>query len=703
MRSKKLVVCIILGLGLAVIFSALAFENVLKPWQLQFGDLLYSGRKTSSDIVLIEVDEKSLNTEKGLGNYETWNRNYFAGVLENINRYQPKVVAFDFFFRAPKDAKGDLRFRDALNATKKPIFFQPVNPSVYDKKGYFVEKLNTVFTSLPLKLFTDVAHVLVSHANWLRDNDSVVRRIIPIIYSELKEKYYENFTVAVARSVLDGTTSAPPSIVPTGYTIALPDRKNLTVPLENGQMLINFASVPGKSHYATLSFVDVYNQNYKPYNIDPEKIFKDKIVLIGPQAFYFKDTYYTPVNKVSQMSGIEIHANAIQTILEQKFLRNESMLEKSIALFLLCMIASLIFMYSKIRWSLVFLAATGTAYTLSAPFFFNQGIILDLVHPYLALPTVFIASYMYRYLTEFKEKSALKMAFSHYVSPKVAETIMAHPENLKLGGEKREVTVLFSDIVNFTSISEKLKPESLVALLNEYFEAMSQVIFEDGGTLDKFEGDAIMAFFGAPLEQKDHAVRACHAALNMRLKLGALMESWKNDPLLPGGENKPSLDFRCGISTGEVIVGNMGSTERFDYTIMGDTVNLGSRLESANKKYETHTMVSDATYEAVKDFFELRELDIIQVVGKSKPMKVYELLAPKGQLPVNALQLLKSYQEGMQKYHDRKFAEALAKFEDILKVYPDDGPSKLYRQRCEVLRDFPPSANWDGVFEMRTK
>ena len=172
--------------------------------------------------------------------------------------------------------------------------------------------------------------------------------------------------------------------------------------------------------------------------------------------------------------------------------------------------------------------------------------------------------------------------------------------------------------------------------------------------------------------------------------------------VVPGGENSV-LDFRCGISTGEVIVGNMGSTERFDYTIMGDTVNLGSRLESANKKYETHTMVSDATYEAVKDFFELRELDIIKVVGKSKPMKVYELLAPKGQLPVNALQLLKSYQEGMQKYHDRKFAEALAKFEDILKVYPDDGPSKLYRQRCEVLRDFPPSANWDGVFEMRTK
>jgi len=232
---------------------------------------------------------------------------------------------------------------------------------------------------------------------------------------------------------------------------------------------------------------------------------------------------------------------------------------------------------------------------------------------------------------------------------------------------------------------------------------MSKVVMDEGGTLDKFEGDAIMAFFGAPVAQSDHAARAVRAALKMRQELSKLVQKWQTDPPLPGGEKKPVIDVRCGLSTGEAIVGNIGSSARFDYTAIGDIVNLGSRLEGANKNFNTSIMASEATYNSVKDQIVARVLDKIRVVGKEKPIEVFEILGLKESLTPELSDLLKQYNEGIQMYRTRKFAEGLAKFEAILKQYPDDGPSKMYRQWCEVYRDFPPKADWDGVFELGSK
>lgn len=468
-------------------------------------------------------------------------------------------------------------------------------------------------------------------------------------------------------------------------------------------MLINFFSRPGKNRYQTISFLDVYKEDYSQYENNPEGFFKDKIVLIGPKANFFNDLYVTPVSLIDKMPGIELQANALQTILEQKFLRNLTFPEKAAIIIFLALTAAFTFMFTKIRYSLIYLVGVPLAYTLAAQPAFNAGVILDLVHPYFTVVAVFMAVYLYRYVTEFREKMALQGAFAKYVNPALAKQIAEHPETLKLGGESRDITVMFTDIAHSTTIEENLKPQSVVALLSEYFEAMSKVIMEEGGTVDKFEGDGIMALFGAPVAQPDHAVRAARAALKMRVRLTQLLEKWKTDPPLPGGEPKPQIDFRCGLSSGEAIVGNMGSTERFDYTALGDVVNLGSRLEGANKKYETHVMVSEQTRDLIKEQFETRELDTIKVMGKNKPIRVYELVAPKGELPPQALNLLKEYAEGMELYHSRKFAEGLAKFDEILKSYPGDGPSKTYRQRCEVLRDFPPKPDWDGVFEMGSK
>lgn len=704
--KKKIFFAPLFAFLIAIILIIVVIQKPFVPLQLQFADQLYTNNQPSKDIIVIAMDEKTLDPVNGLGPFEKWNRSYYAQVINNLSKYHPKVIGIDVLLRTIKDRENDQKLADALMAATQPVIIFLSNFQSNLEKGYFVHKKN-VEVLTPIDLYRNISNVTLGLNNVLNDPDKVIRRFIPAVYDEDIVKFNETFAFAIARKVFNGSTlETKLNISPSHYEMNLGKGKKINVPLEEGQMLVNFHFLTNKraESYHKISFVDVYNEKYQ---FDPT-VFKNKIILIGPTSDFFRDNFFTPGGYL--MPGVEIHANAIQTILDQQFLRNMSLAERSALLIFLCLAAAFVFMYSKIRWSVLFLIGVTTLYTFATPWAFQHGLILDLIHPYLALIAVFMAIYIYRYLTEFKDKLALKAAFNKYVSPALVDQIAKHPEQLKLGGDKREITVLFTDIVHFTSMAEKLSPENLVTLLNQYFDAMSEVILAEGGTLDKFEGDAIMAFFGAPLLQNDHAIRACRAALKMRQRLQVLNQKLQNTEAgraeLQQNENggkHPPLDFRVGLSTGEVIVGNVGSSSRFNYTVMGDTVNLGSRLEGANKKYETHAMVSEKTFLATKDQFEFRELDMLQVVGKSEPIKVYELLAQKGQLQPEVIHLLDLYTEGIRLYHERKFAEALAKFDEILKVYPDDGPSKLYRQRCEVLRDFPPAADWDGVFKMETK
>ncbi len=700
--KNKFSVPLIFAILISFSISILAYYNVFNRWQMSFSDLLYSGKNPSAQITIVNLDNQSLDEKYGFGTFQSWDRSIYAQVLQNINKYQPKIVAFDINFRSVKSEEGDTALQKALVNTKNPVLIYPMNADKYKEDGgYYVQE--TAKTAEPLKAYTSLPNVTLATSTALIDTDSSLRRLMPFVMDQLTKKYHENLAFAVARIAL-GNTKMPeqPRIHPGSYVMDM-SVQNSKIPLEQGQMLINYSTNPGEANFKNISFFDVYHENYVAAGQNPTELFKDKIVFIGPKAAYFNDRYFTPINKVSRMDGVEIQANALQTILEQNFLRNISLTEKILLILAFCFSATFIFFKTKIRWSLFFLFAVPSIYTLIAKPSFMGGVILDLVHPYLAIIVTFMAIYIYRYFTEFREKIQLKNAFSKYVNPDVVNQIMQEPEKLKLGGEKKPITVLFTDIAHFTSISEQLKPESLVALLNEYFEAMSEVILSQNGTLDKFEGDAIMAFFGAPLDQQDHTFRACLTALLMRKKLQKLIQKWQNDPPLPGGENKPIIDFRCGISAGEVIVGNIGSNQRFDYTVMGDVVNLGSRLEGVNKKYNTNIILSEEAAQKVQDKFELRELDLIRVVGKKQPIKIFELLNIKGGLNEQASHLLQQYNEGIKLYHARKFVEALEQFNEILKTYPADGPSNLYKQRCEVLKDFPPAQNWDGIFEMGTK
>jgi adenylate cyclase len=308
------------------------------------------------------------------------------------------------------------------------------------------------------------------------------------------------------------------------------------------------------------------------------------------------------------------------------------------------------------------------------------GVVLSLVGSSLA-----------SYATEGRQKRYIKGAFSQYLSPTVIEELIAHPERLSLGGERRELTIFFSDVQGFTTISEALSPEDLTALLNEYLTAMVDIIQEEGGTIDKFEGDAIIAFWNAPLSQEDHAVRGVRAALRCHAKLAEMR------PAIKARIGK-DMFMRVGMNTGQAVVGNMGSKTRFDYTMLGDQVNLSARLEGINKQFGTYFMISRATVEKIAGAFPVRELSRVAVVGRREPVTVYEPMFPEQY--AERRPTLEIFDRGLKEFYAGRFAEAERIFEGIASVDP---PAANYAKKCRALAVGPRENDWNGVWVMTEK
>jgi adenylate cyclase len=314
----------------------------------------------------------------------------------------------------------------------------------------------------------------------------------------------------------------------------------------------------------------------------------------------------------------------------------------------------------------------------------------------VAMLLAYLGSVVARYYFETKEKKYIKNVFSYYVSKDIINDLLANPEKIKLGGEEREMTILFSDIRGFTTISEKLSPKDLVALLNDYLTAMSNLIMKSQGVVDKYIGDAIMAFWGAPLENKKHATMACQSALAMVKCLGEKRTEWQKSFGV-------DLNIGIGLNTGQVVVGNMGSEQRFDYTVMGDAVNLASRLESITKQYGVRIVASEFTYEQTKDIFVWRYLDKVAVKGKKTGVKIYELIGEPAYLDQTAKKLLGAFAVAMDYYEKCQWNEMALELEKILSEFPDDSPSQVYLERAREFIKNPPPEDWDGIYIMKTK
>ncbi|HYL86924.1 MAG TPA: adenylate/guanylate cyclase domain-containing protein [Candidatus Angelobacter sp.] len=530
------------------------------------------------------------------------------------------------------------------------------------------------------------------------DNDGVVRRatlVLPYGRSQNPQDWdlYSSLDLVAARALI-GHEALDTNLFygPTGIWKISLGTKTEIFPDGRGQLLINYQGPWGTfPHY---SIVDVLQKKFAPGT------FQGKLVLIGATATGIGDLRATPFGGTN-FPGVEIHANVIDNILNDRFLKRGAKQALIDVLLILAFGIPLGIWMALVspRWMWF---GAGLLLPLVAVDYaaFLRGWWLNFTLPAMTLTSNVVLVSLYRALFEEKEKRRVRAIFEQYLSPEVIRRRMVNPDLVK--PKKTEVTVMFSDIRGFTTISEKLDAQDLALFLNQYLSDMSNLVFEHQGTLDKFIGDAVMAFWGAPYEEPGHATKACKTALRMMDHVRAMQKKWQE-------EGKPHLDIGIGLNTGVASVGDMGSVRRKAYTALGDSVNLSSRLEGLNKDYGTHILINETTYAAASnDGFVFRELDLIRVKGKLQPVTIYELIGQAGQAsvygaPEEVRARLEHFQEARSLYCQRRWAEAQGCFQAILDKWPEDGPSRAYWKRCQdYLFDEPPTG-WDGVFTMTHK
>ncbi len=464
------------------------------------------------------------------------------------------------------------------------------------------------------------------------------------------------------------------------------------IPNNVGMKTINYRGPAGAfPHY---SMADVVENK-----IAADK-FHDKLVLVGATATGIGDLKTTPYGGTNY-PGVEIHANVIDNILNERFLhRGQRQFEIDVLLiFLFGIPLGIVLALVSPRW-MWFCLALLIPFAALNYYAFVHGSWLNFILPAGTLTANVMLVSLYRALVEEKEKRKVRSAFGQYLSPEVIRRLLVNPTLVE--PRKTEITVMFSDIRGFTTISEKLDAQELALFLNGYLSDMTRIVFDNRGTLDKYIGDAVMAFWGAPYEDARHAIDACNAALVMMSRVRELQKKWET-------EGKPKLDIGIGLNSGVASVGNMGSALRYGYTALGDTVNLSSRLEGLNKDYGTHVLVNESTYAAAKDAgFLFRELDVIRVKGKLEPVTIYELIGKISEMQQDATfsdyaLLIREFTAAREFYVQRQWNESQDAFQSILDRWPADGPSRMYWKRCQdYLFDAPP-VSWDGVFTMTHK
>jgi adenylate cyclase len=529
--------------------------------------------------------------------------------------------------------------------------------------------------------------------NVVADADGVVRRsLLALPYGRDPDRaqwdLYASVDVQAIRLFLD----APPEqtvLYFGGAGIAsISFGTGITVhPDDVGRTAINFQG--GARTYPYVSFADVANGTFTPGT------FRDKLILVGASATGIGDLRPTPFGGLD-FPGVEVHANAIDNILNQDFLRRGAhQVAVDLAWILLFGIGLGTWLaVAQPRWMAV-------APLLLVPFAlfeyaaFRHGWWLNFVVPslFVLLPNVGLVA-LYRVLIEEREKRRVRGLFQQYVPPEVIRRLLDSPERVR--PRKTEITVMFSDIRGFTSIAEGLDAQVLADLLNGYLTEMTRILFRYQGTLDKYIGDALMAFWGAPFDEPGHARRACNGVLAMMARLKELQQEWK-------AQGRPVLEIGIGLNTGTASVGNMGSLLRHGYTAIGDAVNLASRLEGLNKEYGTRILLSEFTCREIPaEEFLVRELDLIRVKGKEEPVTLYELLSRREHAGELA-ELAEAFLKGREAYKRRDWHAAQRAFDDVLKRWPQDGPARIFRARCEEYLTEGPAADWDGVYVMKHK
>lgn len=451
------------------------------------------------------------------------------------------------------------------------------------------------------------------------------------------------------------------------------------------------------------------------YGLVNSDVFKDKIVLIGSTMPELQDLHETPFAQQGTMPGVEMHANAIQTILSGKYIYHIPGWLNFI--FLIGLIGIIVLSTRKLTgvWGFVTYIILSLGVIGLVLFEFLQfRFIMDLVAMLMALTVGYISTQSYEYLVEEREKRRIRGLFSSYVSPDVVEEMVEGDKEPELGGDEVYMTAFFSDIQSFSTFSEQLPAKTLVKLINEYLSAMTNILTEHGGTLDKYIGDAIVAFFGAPVPMEEHAYKACVVSQLMQMELAELRDKWESE-----GEKWPKIVHhmrnRIGINTGKMVTGNMGSESRFNYTMMGDNVNLAARCESGAKQYGVYTMITENTKQEAEKYGDdcvFRYLDRIVVKGRTQPVDVYEIMGLRNHVSDEQFSCKEKFEQAIDAYQAQHWGKAISLFEESVELerftpngdsFISTNPSLLFLERCKVMRENPPGKDWNGVYVMKSK
>jgi len=725
-------------LSLYIYSLDLSFFKLLELKAYDFKISLRGTRPVSDQVVIVAIDEHSLKQE---GRWP-WSRTRLAKLVDKLTESGAAVIGFDFLFPEREtsisidkvkseiskkalsgmsqdklvnwlDTVGDsdAQFADAIRRSERTVLGYFVYPTAEQAAGsaeemgpkefelldfsqysmvhsseqsitpYFLHSIYAVGLSLPSLM--DAANS-AGYVSFVPESDGVIR-FMPMVQIH-KEALFPPLSLQMLREATK--LSAVVRVFP--HRVGEVRLGDSPIPVtESGDFLVNYYGPQQTFTYVSAS--DVLDGTVGRLQL------KDKIVLVGASAAALHDLHTTPYG--SLYPGVEVHANIIENILQQDFLERPPwvrVLDVTMILITGILLGVVALYFKAVGTALLLVVGVGGYLIFDYLLFTQQGLWVHSVFPVFSQFLVYFGITLYRFTFEEREKRFIKSAFSQYLAPAVVNQLVENPKLLNLGGENKVLTAFFSDIAGFSSISEQLTAGDLVILLNEYLTEMTDIVMKYEGTVDKFEGDAIIAFFGAPIDFKDHATRTCYAALDMQKRLAQLRSTWKK-------KGRHELFMRIGINTGEVTVGNMGSENRFDYTMIGDPVNVAARLEGVNKQYYTYTMLSEFTYELAKDDIEARELDSIRVVGKKEPIKIYELLGRKGEMEDHIRLILPHFQEGLEHYKNQRWEEGITCFENALNLYEDDGPSLTYFERCITFQYHPPPPDWDGVFAMRTK
>ena len=661
---RKALAGLSIGLGAAAIVLALASVGLLDTAELKLYDwrmrLVADPASANHDIVLVEINDLSIHDLEPVAGRWPWPRVVQSNLIDFIARGRPRVIAYDVLLTEQtkgtfpvgdqewSGAQSDAAMVDSVRAAGNVILLaNAVDPGTGAKQepdssrwpgpaytlGPAVEQRPLIVP--PFHTLSDAATAL-GHNFLAIDPDGPARRMPPFVRSA--DRYLPSLGIAAAL-MAGGFT--PADVTLEGDAIRVRDRR---IPLvrtrvrdsfESGAthdqlaMLINFRAPavlsngerPYKTYEARHLLVsqDLMASNQKPL-VDPS-VFKDKIVFVGLSAAGLLDVFTTPFGSDATMPGIQVHASMADSVLANRFIGLAPAFVRPGSVLALALAIGLIGAFLPFSGAATIAAFTLAGWTWFTVRAFGGGVWINLVQPLAAGAFALFMATAYRYFVEDAEKRKMKRLFGRYVSRDVYAQLVANPELAELGGKRREMTVLFSDIRGFTAVTEKGNPEALVAQLNEYFSRMVEIVFHHRGTVDKFVGDMVMALFGAPLDDADHAEHAVQAAIEMVKSLGELNRGW-------AARGLPQLDIGIGVNSGEMIAGNIGSSAIMSYTVIGDNVNLGSRLESLNKEYKTRIIISDATLARLTTRYDVRPLGDVTVKGKSKAVAIHELKVP---------------------------------------------------------------------------